>query len=101
MPLLVMPGKLDPSNHSLPQQPFHPCILQEATRFSSTKLASNPYLCKLGGRQILGHAGQPVHNLMMVTDEMDPLQLLKSTLDWGHIVPTAPDTLGKAYRLLT
>lgn len=89
-----MPGDSDPSNHSLPQQPIHPCIFQQAARLQSCQLASNPHMCTVGGRLFLGHAGQPIENLVRVTDDRQPIQLLEDTLEWGHLTPTAPDTLG-------
>ncbi|KAK0167715.1 hypothetical protein PV327_001587 [Microctonus hyperodae] len=30
--VMVMPAQFDPSNHSIPQQPFHPCILPKTSR---------------------------------------------------------------------
>lgn len=90
-----MPGETDPSNNNLPQQAFHPCVLNQATTMRSVNLTSNPQYSDIGGRKILGHSGQPIHDLLRVTDNCDPLQLLRKTLEWGHLAPTAPDTLGK------
>lgn len=58
--------------------------------------------------RVLGHAGQPLHDLqrhMAVTNSHDEvegkaasgasgrLQGLEHTLQWGHLCPTSPDTL--------
>jgi DNA polymerase delta subunit 2 len=34
-PVDLMPGEGEPSNHTLPQQPLHPCLFPAATRYSS------------------------------------------------------------------
>lgn len=92
---MLLPGDTDPTNHSLPQQPLHPCLLSHATRLRSCRMATNPHHCLIGGRSVIGHAGQPVRDLARSTDDLDPLQLMKCTLEWGHMAPTAPDTLGR------
>lgn len=52
--------------------------------------------------RILGTSGQPVDDVRRYSDIDDPLEILEKTLEWGHIAPTAPDTLGERiyiYRL--
>ena len=60
IPVSVMPGNDDPSNHLLPQQPFHRCLLPSASRNSNLSRVSNPYSCSLGGRLLLATSGQNV-----------------------------------------
>lgn len=31
--VILMPGQFDPSNHSIPQQPLHSCILPQSFRY--------------------------------------------------------------------
>lgn len=31
-PIILMPGEFDPTCHTLPQQPLHPCILPQCFR---------------------------------------------------------------------
>ncbi len=120
LPIDVMPGKTDPAVQNLPQQPLHPCLLPVSSRFSSLSLVTNPYDCRIGesstGCRVIGHSGQPVSDIVrqtdfstlnndsMATEDKSPsetaaaaahssLQALKMTLQWGHIAPTAPDTL--------
>jgi len=34
LPVDLMPGAGDPTNHALPQQPLHPCMFTEAARYT-------------------------------------------------------------------
>jgi DNA polymerase delta subunit 2 len=34
LPVDLMPGAGDPTNHALPQQPLHPCMFPEAARYT-------------------------------------------------------------------
>ena len=97
----------------MPQQPLHPCLLPVSSRFSSLSLVTNPYDCRLGDAgaevRMVGHSGQPVGDILCQTDFSAlvqaqgaaaavsaadlSLQALKATLQWGHLAPTAPDTL--------
>jgi len=112
LPIDVMPGGSDPAVQMMPQQPLHPCILPTSRRFSSLSLVTNPYDFRMGGAgsgcRFIGHAGQPVSDILTQTDlssllgpneanaKESPklcLQALKKTLQWAHLAPTAPDTL--------
>ena len=46
--------------------------------------------------RVLGTSGQPVEDIYRYSSLDDSLDILDKTLTWGHIAPTAPDTLGKA-----
>ena len=116
-PIELMPGAFDPTNLVLPQQPLHPCLLPHSARFTSFTLATNPYEAKVDGVHVMGHAGQPVDDIARQTIRVDgvpesvtaeqraevetaggvqgdePLNILRNTLRWGHLCPTAPDTL--------
>lgn len=51
--------------------------------------------------RFLGSSGQNVNDIfkyMVETSNDARLQAACNTLDWGHIVPTAPDTLGELGR---
>ena len=108
-----MPGPLDPTNLSLPQQPLHSCLFPQGNRFSSLHLVTNPYSFNLDGYSIMGHSGQPVQDILRQTrsivlpnvtdinDEsnerqqlaLNTINALRKTILWGHLAPTAPDTL--------
>ncbi|KAG0723612.1 DNA polymerase delta subunit 2 [Chionoecetes opilio] len=92
-PVDVMPGEHDPTNHLLPQQPFHPCVLPKARGYSTMHGVTNPYECEVGGRVVLGTSGQNVENISRCSTLQDPLDVLQRLCEWGHLAPTAPDTL--------
>lgn len=90
----VMPGKNDPANHILPQQPMHHCLFPKAMTYKSLHNVSNPYECDVDGIKILGSSGQPVTDILAFSDIEQSIVALEKCLEWGHIAPTAPDTLG-------
>ena len=115
-PVVLMPGANDPTNVTFPQQQFHPCLLPNSARFNSVTFATNPYSFDIEDKIFVGHSGQPVEDVIRQTivkeDVMDEsnhgsktetssskkaeeriLSVLESTLRWGHLCPTAPDTL--------
>lgn len=89
----LMPGEFDPSNHTLPQQPIHYCMLPNSSCYESFQGVTNPYETNIANRRILGSSGQPINNIKTLTLGIDDLEILESTLHWGHLAPTAPDTL--------
>ncbi|XP_043795850.1 DNA polymerase delta subunit 2-like [Apis laboriosa] len=93
-PILLMPGEFDPTCHRLPQQPFHPCILPECSRFKSFYGVTNPWVGSINSRIIAGSSGQPIMDIMKIAGLVDisPLIWLERTLLWCHYAPTAPDT---------
>uniref|UniRef100_A0A182MZ74 DNA polymerase delta small subunit n=1 Tax=Anopheles dirus TaxID=7168 RepID=A0A182MZ74_9DIPT len=93
VPVDLMPGEFDPANHMLPQQPMHHCLFPRSAQFSSFKGVPNPYACELANRYVVGTAGQNVLDVMRYSKIETPLEALKATLRWSHLIPTAPDTL--------
>lgn len=89
----IMPGEYDPANHIMPQQPLHRCLFPKASIYSSMHNVSNPYECELGGRVFMGSSGQNVADVMRCSEVATSLQVLERLCDWGHLAPTAPDTL--------
>ncbi|KAK6645537.1 hypothetical protein RUM43_001814 [Polyplax serrata] len=90
----IMPGECDPSNHIIPQQPFYDCVFPKASAYASFQPVTNPYECSVAGIRLLGTSGQPVDNIKAFSDFDDSLDILENTLMWGHLAPSAPDTLG-------
>ncbi|CAI5732082.1 unnamed protein product [Hyaloperonospora brassicae] len=104
----LMPGPADPSNYTLPQQSFHPCLFPRSACFQSFRCVTNPYEAQIGGVQFLGDAGQPLRSLLQCTlpdgDDVEAadteereqeraLDYLQRCLEWRHVAPTAPDVL--------
>eukprot|EP00049_Salpingoeca_infusionum_P006353 m.105579 g.105579 ORF g.105579 m.105579 type:complete len:454 (+) comp13281_c0_seq3:73-1434(+) len=88
------PGPRDPSNNILPQQPLNSCMFPKARKLSSIHGKTNPYQTIINGRRFLGTAGQGVDDVFRFSEMDDRLEILESTLRWGHLFPTAPDSLG-------
>ncbi|EEY66620.1 DNA polymerase alpha/epsilon subunit B, putative [Phytophthora infestans T30-4] len=105
----LMPGASDPSNYTLPQQSFHPCLFPRSSHFQSFRCVTNPYEAQVGGVQLFGDAGQPLHSMLqctlpkrddndekMATEEQEQeraLDYLELCVEWRHAAPTAPDIL--------
>jgi len=94
MPVDLMPGSDDPCNFLLPQQPFHQCLLTQASRLSTLTLCTNPHNFSVSGVNFLGSAGQPLDDMQRYLPGDDRLHTLSEALRMRHIVPTAPDTVG-------
>lgn len=92
-PVDLMPGELDPTNHLLPQQPLHPCVLPKARGCSTMQGVTNPYECEVGGRVLVGTSGQNVENVSRCSTLQDPVEVMEKLCEWGHLAPTAPDSL--------
>lgn len=88
-----MSGEFDPSNYMLPQQPMHSCMFPKSSQYKTFKGVTNPYECEIAGRTILGTSGQNTQDISRYSNIEDPLESLRSTLIWGQIAPTSPDTL--------
>ncbi|KAK0545796.1 DNA polymerase delta small subunit Cdc1 [Tilletia horrida] len=95
MDVFILPGERDPTSLALPQQPIHFALLPRASRFQSCRRLTNPAWFGTGGKRILGTAGQNVDDLYKYAEEEDEGRILMAarTLEWGHVAPTAPDTL--------
>lgn len=113
LPVDLLPGENDPSDRSLPQQPLHKALfddalspyfdLENADIFHSV---SNPYWFDIEGLQLLATSGQQINDITKYVipfyeetkslkgDTIDHrLDLAEATLKWQNIAPTAPDTL--------
>ena len=53
--------------------------------------------CLVFDFRVLGTAGQNVNDVYRVSTFEDRLEILEHTMMWGHIAPTAPDTLGTIF----
>uniref|UniRef100_A0A182RSJ8 DNA polymerase delta subunit 2 n=1 Tax=Anopheles funestus TaxID=62324 RepID=A0A182RSJ8_ANOFN len=93
VPVDLMPGEFDPANHMLPQQAMHHCLFPRSVEFNSFKGVPNPYAFDLANRYVIGTSGQNVLDVMRYSRIDSPLEALKATLRWSHLIPTAPDTL--------
>jgi DNA polymerase delta subunit 2 len=93
VPTDVMPGAHDPANAIVPQQPLHAALFPRAAALATLQGVPNPYACSIGGVAVLGTSGQGVDDVYRFAAIEDRLAILEGTLQWGHLFPTAPDTL--------
>lgn len=109
----LMPGASDPSNYTLPQQSFHPCLFPRSSHFKSFRCVTNPYEAQIGGLQFFGDAGQPLRSILQCTlpdndnedegmaldhdqkqqEQERALDYMQQCVEWRHAAPTAPDIL--------
>ena len=90
----LMPGTFDPSNLMLPQQPLHYAMFSKSSQNkTSFRTVTNPYKFKMDGVSFLGTSGQLVDDIRKCTEIEDSIELMKLTIDAGHLGPTCPDTL--------
>ncbi|KAJ1773393.1 DNA polymerase delta small subunit Cdc1 [Coemansia sp. RSA 1813] len=94
VPLAVMPGKGDPADVSIPQQPINRHMFFQCRQYSGFASTTNPAWLSVDGVEILGTAGQNIDDLKHYTTNGESACLLAAeSLRWRHIAPTAPDTL--------
>lgn len=95
MPVHLLPGERDPASTAVPQQPIHFALLPRAGRFDSLHRHTNPAWVSIGDRNLLGTSGQNIDDIFKYVDETDDarIEMALRTLEWGHLAPTAPDTL--------
>ena len=117
IPVDIMPGEGEPTNHNLPQQPFHTMLLPGLSQFmvadcpddvggnpndngnrsnaqsNSVRLSTNPHFFSEYGTSFLGTSGQNIHDVYRYSSLEESLDILTHTLLWGSLAPTAPDTL--------
>ncbi|CAE7184639.1 unnamed protein product [Rhizoctonia solani] len=97
VPLHVLPGASDPTGTALPQQPMPSWIFKPQGQLGEGSEAiymeSNPTWVHSNGKGILVHSGQPLNDIYMHSVEDDRMSMVRHTLKWRHIAPTAPDTL--------
>ncbi len=54
---------------------------------------TNPHEFEVDGVTFLGTSGQNLEDIDRYSTETERLPVLERLLEWGHLVPTAPDTL--------
>ena len=92
----IMPGEFDPSNRMVPQQPLHHSMLAKSISSEhkyNLHTVTNPYRFSLGQLCFLGTSGQFVDDIRKSTSCDDPVEIMRLTLECGHLGPTCPDTL--------
>jgi DNA polymerase delta subunit 2 len=90
----LMPGENDNSCSFFPQTAINSIMFPNSSIYDSFDLVINPYKFKLDELTCLGTSGQNIDNIKKYSNiSNSSLGVLEKTLEWGHISPTAPDTL--------
>lgn len=104
MEVYILPGELDPAEPMFPQAPFHRCILPLASRRTMFHSLCNPTRIDVtvssaskksptSKLDIILSGGQNVINAKKNTATRNSIDTAEDILKWGHLCPTAPDTL--------
>lgn len=89
----IMPGHNDPTTFLLPQQPFHPKLFPRSSCMTSFNAVTNPHIAEYDGKLFLGTSGQTIDAIRQFSRFEDSTTIIKHTLEWGHLAPSAPDNL--------
>ncbi|XP_025405480.1 DNA polymerase delta subunit 2 [Sipha flava] len=89
----IMPGEFDPTDRTLPQQAFHKCLFPKASEYTSFHRMTNPNKFEIEGHLMIGSSGQTVQDVLRFTNLDNPIDIMDKILDWGHLIPSAPDTI--------
>ena len=68
-------------------------IFLQASTYSTMQSVTNPYQCQVHGRSFIGTSGQNVKDIIACSNFEDSTEIIEKLCDWGHLAPTAPDTL--------
>jgi len=90
----LLPGESDPASFLWPQQPMHACLFPQSSRCTGFHSRPNPYAANIADMLVFGTSGQNVANIVKCSSFDDEMQAMRKTLEWRHVAPTAPDTLG-------
>jgi DNA polymerase delta subunit 2 len=90
----LMPGYNDNSCSFFPQSAISSILFPNSSLYDSFNLVTNPYKFKLDNKLYIGTSGQNIDNIKKYTSiSNSSVDILEKTLEWGHIAPSAPDTL--------
>jgi DNA polymerase delta subunit 2 len=93
-PVDLVPGELDPTNASWPQQPLSPYLFPKSSYYGALQSVPNPYEFELDGVSFLCTSGQNISALsQFLPPEKSEIQIMNLTLKAKHLVPNAPDAL--------
>lgn len=67
----------------------------KASEYSNFHRVTNPNKFEIEGHLVIGSSGQTVQDVLRFTNLDNPIDIMDKILDWGHLIPSAPDTIGK------
>ncbi|CAD2086105.1 DNA polymerase delta small subunit, putative [Plasmodium vinckei lentum] len=89
----LMPGEKDPSDSTLPQQPFPNMFFKKSKKYDSFQCVTNPYMFSIDNVNVCCMSGEPVNNITSFS-KITKLDALKMIAKSRILSPTSPDTLG-------
>lgn len=118
VPLTLVPSKSDPTNAQWPQQPLHPSLMPYSSLYyKNLYRGTNPCQIQMNASMLLGSDGASVRDVLKqirlkadkkkktkvaskdgddddaVVKRMREMDALELSLQWGHLSPTAPDSM--------
>ncbi len=70
-------------------------LITEAAAYPTLRTVCNPYSFSADGLVLTGTSGQNTDDVLRNSSaDATPIGALDSILDWAHLAPTCPDTLG-------
>ena len=90
----ILSGDNEPNTRFFPYQPLNKYYFEKSYKNSCFNAVTNPYYFELEGIKILGTSGHNIQDLRKsCLENQSDIELLEATLKWGHIAPTAPETI--------
>ena len=96
----IMPGQRDPVEWRMPQQPLNKEMFRLAGLFPSLNCVTNPYTCLVSGRVVTAVSGETITD-MVRNSSLGPLEAMEKCLTWGHLAPTALDSVRYREKITT
>ncbi|ODN00967.1 DNA polymerase delta small subunit [Orchesella cincta] len=101
MDVFILPGENDPSEPMLPQVPLHRCVFPQSSRRPTFRALPNPGRVEIPMSATKGSpkldiilsSGQNVKDALRNSETTSALEMSQKLLRWGHLCPTAPDTI--------
>jgi len=101
VPVDILPGADDPSNFTLPQQPFHKCLFPSASTYSTFQRTTNPAWMRLDGLETLVTSGQNVADLEKYCEAPAPIDVRRYMRAHGTNASPHADPFPGSTRLRT
>ena len=93
-PVDLVPGELDPTNASWPQQALSPYLFPKSSYYAALQSVPNPYEFEVDAVSFLCSSGQNIAAMaQFVPVDKTEIQLMNLNMKIKHLAPNAPDAL--------
>lgn len=95
IPVDVMSGIDDNNTIFFPDTPINKVMLPRCKNAlnKTLHLVGNPYMFTLNDLSFIGTSGENINNIRQCSSIRNTLDIMQSTLRWGHLAPSAPNDL--------